>query len=102
MTSAINGGLLIFTEDVMGEYFTPWRRRVGCVLLVMAALLTASWIRSLRSHKDLWIDTVCLAVMAGHGDGRIFVDCLESDGTLDWQLKSLPHDLLLSAELVFE
>lgn len=30
----------------MGEFFHGWRRKVGCILLVMALALTGAWIRS--------------------------------------------------------
>jgi len=30
----------------MGDFFRPWRRKAGCVLLVMALPLMALWVRS--------------------------------------------------------
>jgi len=30
----------------MGDFFHGWRRKAGCVLLVMATVLTALWLRS--------------------------------------------------------
>ena len=35
----------------MVEFFRGWRRKVGCVTLVVACLLTAAWFRS-RSEMD--------------------------------------------------
>jgi len=35
----------------MAEFFKGWRRKVGCVTLVMACVFTAGWFRSL-SHED--------------------------------------------------
>ena len=31
----------------MGEFFKGWRRKVGCVTLVMACVFAAGWVRSL-------------------------------------------------------
>ena len=30
----------------MGNYFIPWRRKIGCVTLVLACLFLAGWVRS--------------------------------------------------------
>ena len=30
----------------MGDYFKPWRRKIGCVTLVLACLFMAGWVRS--------------------------------------------------------
>jgi hypothetical protein len=30
----------------MGDYFKPWRRKIGVVTLVMACVFTAAWVRS--------------------------------------------------------
>ena len=34
----------------MGDFFKGWRRKVGCVTLMMAAGLTGMWIRTLGGH----------------------------------------------------
>ena len=31
---------------MMGEFFQGWRRKIGCVTLVMAFVLVLGWIRS--------------------------------------------------------
>ena len=31
----------------MGEFFKPWRRKIGCVTLIMACVFAAGWVRSL-------------------------------------------------------
>lgn len=40
----------------MGEFFHGWRRKLGCVALVMAGLLASGWVRSHscfdRAHMD--------------------------------------------------
>ena len=45
-------------------FFHGWRRKTGCVLLVMAAVLTLTWIRSFR------VDTTLL-VWTGWADWRL-------------------------------
>ena len=37
----------------MREFFRGWRRKVGCVTLLMACVLMGGWIRSLRVHDQL-------------------------------------------------
>ena len=36
----------------MGEFFRGWRRKIGCVTLVMAALIMVGWLRSMM-RKDI-------------------------------------------------
>jgi hypothetical protein len=31
----------------MREFFTGWRRRIGCITLLMAVVVTVAWVRSL-------------------------------------------------------
>ena len=33
----------------MRDFFKGWRRKVGCITLVMACLLISGWLRSLQS-----------------------------------------------------
>ena len=37
----------------MGEFFKGWRRKVGCVTLVMACVVTLMWMRSLDIEDSL-------------------------------------------------
>jgi hypothetical protein len=39
----------------MGEFFKPWRRKIGCVTLVMALVFMLGWVRSLVVQDDIWI-----------------------------------------------
>lgn len=32
----------------MGEFFRGWRRKIGCLTLVMACMLATAWVRSFR------------------------------------------------------
>lgn len=40
----------------MREVFKGWRRKVGCVTLVMACVFAAGWLRSLHSREFLFIE----------------------------------------------
>ena len=35
----------------MGEFFKPWRRKLGVVTLLMACVFAAGWSRSFRNHE---------------------------------------------------
>lgn len=37
----------------MREFFKGWRRKLGCVTLVIACVLAAGWIRSLTQHEGI-------------------------------------------------
>jgi len=41
-------------RESMGDFFNGWRRKAGCVLLVMAALCLGMWIRG-RVIRDIYI-----------------------------------------------
>jgi len=47
----------------MGEFFNGWRRKTGCVLLVMAALLTGAWLRSY-----VFLDEISFHMLGTSGD----------------------------------
>jgi hypothetical protein len=40
----------------MGEYFKPWRRKVGCVTLIVACVFAAGWVRSFYVVDDFGFD----------------------------------------------
>ena len=39
----------------MGEYFKPWRRKIGVVTLVMACVFAGAWVRSILVHDVIRI-----------------------------------------------
>ena len=41
----------------MREFFKGWRRKVGCVALVMAVVVFCAWMRSMIVTDSLWINT---------------------------------------------
>jgi len=51
----------------MGEFLKGWRRKMGCVTLVMACVFTAAWVRSLTLQD-------CYSFGSGKGD-IMFVVC---------------------------
>ena len=38
----------------MGDFFKSWRRKIGCVALMMAAVFMMGWVRSL-SDTDVFV-----------------------------------------------
>ena len=73
----------------MRDFFHGWRRKAGCVLLVVALVITLSWIRSLRSHESVGFGNCFL----WHSCGRIgivgFVPPFSAIGALWWQSRML-------------
>lgn len=57
----------------MSEFFRGWRRKVGCVTLILAVAATTSWMRSM-----ILADTL----MFGVGNEQYMV--FSSDGMLSW------------------
>jgi len=37
----------------MREFFKPWRRRVGLLVLTVSCAMTALWVRSFRMHDQI-------------------------------------------------
>ena len=61
----------------MRELFKGWRRKTGCVALVMACALAASWLRSLAASDSLWLRIGDRCQILRHDDGRISWDSYE-------------------------
>jgi hypothetical protein len=40
----------------MREFFRGWRRKVGCVTLLIACVFAAGWVRSLRAREFMFIE----------------------------------------------
>ena len=53
----------------MGDYFKPWRRKIGVVTLVMACVFAATWIRSFNVADCAQWD---FAVFCS-GEGNLYV-----------------------------
>ena len=56
----------------MGEFFKPWRRKIGCVTLLLACVFTAGWIRS-RTVAD-WVLLFGNTVVVSGGQKFVVVD----------------------------
>ena len=77
----------------MREFFHGWRRKAGCVLLVMACGLATSWVRS-------WTIEDSIDFMLGHRQQRITSDKerllwgawdFTESGTYGWSSKPHPE-----------
>jgi hypothetical protein len=53
----------------MGDYFKPWRRKIGVVTLVVACVFMAGWIRSFNFADAIQLDSVCFC----SGEGNLYV-----------------------------
>ena len=63
----------------MGEFYHGWRRKIGCVTLVMACVVAAAWLRSFV----VW-DEVCLISTTGY-----MVQLCSDRGQLGFEHESL-------------
>lgn len=66
----------------MREFFHGWRRKAGCVTLVMALVFTAGWIRGLVIKNETLRFT-----FAGH-QHLVFL----RGGVLDWRSCAIDYD----------
>ena len=64
----------------MGEFFRGWRRKVGCVTLLMACVFMSAWVRSMMIGDFLH--------RTGTGNG--FIEAESSNGFLIWWSSSKP------------
>jgi len=71
---------------IMGEFFNGWRRKAGCFLLVMAALLTGAWIRSFVVQDTVLIRNYCV------GSDRGWIWWLEMPDMDQWKWGSQTID----------
>jgi len=55
----------------MKEFFKGWRRKVGCVTLLMALFLTGMWIRSFKIFDNFWITSLQNRNSLSSSDGCI-------------------------------
>ena len=55
----------------MHEFFNGWRRKAGCVALVMACILAMSWFRSTCFSESVQIYVVGFGFECGHSTGRL-------------------------------
>ena len=72
----------------MGDFFKPWRRKIGVVTFEMACLAMADWVRSLISEDDV------------HDFVEFIYGCQQSYG-LATEKQSLDFDTIFQVSLVF-
>lgn len=85
----------------MNNYFRGWRRKAGCVTLVLACLFTAGWIRGLtiqgsllfvKEQGALMSDLRMTRLSAAARDGLVWSRS-ESQYDLRWVAGWVPHPL---------
>jgi hypothetical protein len=66
----------------MREFFGGWRRKVGCVMLVMACVVTISWVRSRIRDESAFVRFYRSAIFFHHENGRFLVwrDVMVNEG----------------------
>ena len=71
----------------MREFFNGWRRKVGCVALVMALVLTGEWLRSrvVQDQITLGVNQRCHVVVSSRGYLRWFAIDDASSPFLSWR-----------------
>jgi hypothetical protein len=50
-------GFFAGTDHITGEFFKCWRRKTGCVTLVMSCMMAAGWARS-----QVAVDRLCISI----------------------------------------
>jgi len=70
----------------MGEFFKGWRRKAGCVALVMACVLMAGWVRSAFCCDTIGYDVFsCIGGLEhsqGLWSGWAIVSSVDANGTM--------------------
>jgi hypothetical protein len=66
----------------MREIFRGWRRKIGCVMLVMTCVVTISWVRSCIQDESAFIRINRLALFFHHENGRFIIwrDVMVNEG----------------------
>ncbi len=72
-------------EQIMGEFFHGWRRKLGCVTLVMACVFMGGWVRSQFTFDDLEVPFGNAACgVTSMGGGLDFYRLTTLDQTSAW------------------
>lgn len=76
----------------MREFFHGWRRKAGCIALLMASVLMACWIRSLRFTDSIAFPIQTRQYIVSTYQGVVFWAGLEA-GFVEWSCEfSKPPD----------
>jgi hypothetical protein len=80
----------------MGEFFTPWRRKAGCVTLVMACVFMAAWLRSLTTRDQITFGRVDALQAIGSASGTFrwagLRPPLEAGSPFEWKTAAASKD----------
>ncbi len=70
----------------MGEFFKPWRRKIGVMTLVIACVFAAGWVRSVSTFEQIeWRTSqanTCLIASGGQSLGWVIYSDTESSRPL--------------------
>jgi hypothetical protein len=93
----------------MREFFRGWRRKVGCVTLVMACGCTVLWTRSFIHLDQISVSDSIRSDNLTSRDGGLRWRCLEKVGTPEkergsrsWSAYSEPLAIIPGPEVLFE
>ncbi|MEI8383781.1 MAG: hypothetical protein WCJ09_26945 [Planctomycetota bacterium] len=73
----------------MREFFHGWRRKAGCVALVMVCALAGMWMRSFIVNDQLWIGRHWFESHRGEIDWRYFSNV----NPLEWRSRQIKTGL---------
>ncbi|MDB5344377.1 MAG: hypothetical protein JWP89_2754 [Schlesneria sp.] len=69
----------------MREYFFAWQRKIGCVTLAMACVLTGMWVRSFYYCDVFYVGSTCGSFQLRSTDGGFNLNRLEQQMGLKFQ-----------------
>ena len=78
----------------MGEFFHGWRRKVGCLTLVMACLFMAGWVRSRFVYDWIEVNTKPSRLSISSGWGQIRLWGMSHQPTLPTYRYSIGEELI--------
>ena len=76
----------------MGGFFHGWRRKVGCITLLVACLLAGMWIRSNAAYDGIWLTIEGRRYMATSVGGRVGFWSQQSSVSHGWISQRLEAD----------
>ena len=63
-------------DKIMGDFFKPWRRKIGAVTLVMSCIFMAAW-----------ITTAGTIILIRSMDSRVVIEMWPKDGHDPWEIE---------------
>ena len=68
----------------MREFFSGWKRKTGCLTLLMACVLAAGWVRSLTTEDSTLIFVAGRGAYFGSAAGRVSINVLDDEWEGVW------------------